>query len=51
SVGTFFNNRRHSTIISTLKKIDTLKQSNNNELEIALNHIYKQLNWSFKQRK
>ncbi|AJC49583.1 chromosomal replication initiator protein DnaA [Mycoplasma flocculare] len=51
SIGVFFNNRRHSTIISTLKKIDNLKQSNNNELEIAINHIYKQLNWSFKHRK
>ncbi|ATP59362.1 chromosomal replication initiator protein DnaA [Mesomycoplasma dispar] len=51
SVGAFFNNRKHSTIISILKKVDTLKQSNNNELEIALNHIYKQLNWSFKQKK
>ncbi|MDW2833825.1 chromosomal replication initiator protein DnaA [Mesomycoplasma ovipneumoniae] len=50
-VGSFFNNRKHSTIIFTLRKIDNLKQSNNNELELALNQIYKHLNWSFKHRK
>ncbi|MBG0730519.1 chromosomal replication initiator protein DnaA [Mycoplasma sp. 'Moose RK'] len=50
-VGEFFNSRKHSTIISTLKKIDILKQSGNSELNIALDKIYKQLNWSFKQKK
>lgn len=50
-VGSFFNNRKHSTIIFTLRKIDDLKQSNNHELELALNQIYKHLNWSFKHKK